>query len=181
MKKIAVFGSARTPEDSDLFKAVEQMSESFAEEGWTVVSGGGGGIMMAANKGAHGVSPELSEAQAIYLPFEAEVNEYVSTYEKHDEFFSRLKTFSECDAFVCCAGGVGTALEFFLIYQLLQVNHMDKKPVVCVGRMWREMRNFIEKYMLDDNMISEDDMELIHYVDRYTEATVFLKALLKQE
>lgn len=154
------------------------MSQKLAEEGYTVVTGGGPGIMEAGNKGAYGVSPELSEAQAIYLPFEAEVNQYVSTYEKHDEFFSRLKTFSECDAFVVCAGGVGTALEFFLIYQLLQVNHMEHKPVICVGRMWREMRNFIEKYMLDDNMISEEDMDLIHYVDRHSEATILLKGLL---
>lgn len=178
MKKVAVFGSARTPEDSNLFKAVERMSQKLAEDGYTVVTGGGPGIMEAGNKGAYGVSPELSEAQAIYLPFEAEVNQYVSTYEKHDEFFSRLKTFSECDAFVVCPGGIGTLLEMALIFQLLQVDHMDKKPVICVGKMWRSLKTWMEEEMVDQGMLDESEMDLIHYVDRFSEATILLKGLL---
>lgn len=178
MKKVAVFGSSRTPEDSNLFKAVERMSQKLAESGYTVVTGGGPGIMLGANKGAHSVSPELSEAQAIYLPFEAEVNEYVSSYEKHDEFFSRLKTFSECDAFVVCPGGIGTLLEMALIFQLLQVNHMDHKPVICVGSMWRSLKTWMEEEMVDSGMLYDAEMELIHYVDRFSEASLLLEGLL---
>jgi hypothetical protein len=180
-KKVAIFGSARTNPDSGLYKSVERMSKELAQDGWVIVTGGGPGSMEAANKGAYGVcgeDHECSIAHAIYLPFEEAINRYVQSHTKHDEFFSRLETFSQCDAFVVSPGGIGTLLEMALIYQLIQVNHLDKKPVICVGRMWRTLRDWLENEMLDSEFLTYDEMKLIHYVDRFSEATQLLKGML---
>ena len=178
--KVAVWGSARTPEDSDLYRAIYNMSKELSEEGWTVVTGGGPGNMEAANKGALEVCPEgevCSIAEAITLPFEEAVNEYVQQYEKHDEFFSRLKMFAECDAFIITPGGVGTLLEMALIYQLVQVNHVANKKIICVGRMWRSLRDWLETEMVDSGFLRQEEMGLVHYVDRFSEATALLRGL----
>lgn len=181
-KKVAVWGSARTPNDSGLYNSIRRMCRELSEDGWCVVTGGGPGSMEAANQGALEVCPEgeiCSIAEAIYLPFEEAVNEHVQEYDKHQEFFSRLKTFSECDAFIITPGGIGTLLEMALIYQLVQVNHVGDKPVICVGRMWRSLRNWIEDEMLDSGFLKHDEMKLVHYVDRFSEATTLLKGLTK--
>ena len=184
-KKIAVFGSSRTKEGSGLYKAVEKLGKNIAENGWIVVTGGGPGTMEAANKGAVSVCSDPNEicsvAQAITLPFEDGVNEYVQEYEQHETFYSRLKTFSDCDAFVVTPGGIGTLLEMALIYQLVQAQHMDSKPIICVGRMWRTLKVWIEDEMVDNGFLNNEEMKLIHYVDRFSEATHLLKGLLKSE
>ena len=181
-KKVAVWGSARTPEDSGLYRSIERMGRELAEDGWEVVTGGGPGNMEAANKGALSVCPPgeiCSSAEAIYLPFEEAVNEYVQEYEKHKEFFSRLKMFSECDAFIITPGGVGTLLEMALIYQLVQVNHVPDKTIICVGRMWRTLRTWLEEEMLESGFLKNEEMKLVHYVDRFSEATTLLRGLTK--
>ena len=179
-KKVAVWGSARTAPDTDLYRSIEQLGRELAEDGWVVVTGGGPGNMEAANKGALEVCPEgeiCSVAQAIHLPFEEAVNSYVQQYEKHKEFFSRLKTFSDCDAFISTPGGVGTLLEMALIYQLVQVNHVPDKKIICVGRMWRSLRDWLEEEMVENGFLKNEEMKLIHYVDRFSEATALLKGL----
>ena len=182
MKKIAIFGSSKTDPKSKLYKAVEKLAYNIASNGWIVVTGGGPGTMEAANKGALSATNGkslCSIAQSIYLPFENGVNDYVQEYEQHETFYSRLKTFTDCDAFIVTPGGVGTLLEMTLIYQLLQVGHMDKKPIICVGRMWRTLRNWIEEEMLDNNFINYEDMKLVHYVDRFSESFLLLKSILE--
>jgi len=181
MKKVAIFGSARTNPQSGLYRAAEKLGKNIAEQGWIVVTGGGPGTMEAANKGAMSAcngDQLCSVAEAIYLPFEEGVNAYVQEYEKHETFYSRLKTFAECDAFIVTPGGIGTLLEMAMIYQLVQVSHIDKKPIICVGRMWRTLRNWIEEEMLENGFLSNEDMKLIHYVDRFSEATHLLNGLL---
>lgn len=179
-RKVAVWGSARTPADSELYASIERMAGELVNEGWQVVTGGGPGNMEAANKGAIEACPEgeiCSTAEAIYLPFEEAVNEHVQEYEKHQEFFSRLKTFSECDAFIITPGGIGTLLEMALIYQLVQVNHVPDKKIICVGRMWRTLRQWLEEEMLEHGFLKNEEMKLVHYVDRFSEATALLKGL----
>lgn len=181
MKKIAIFGSARTNPDTNLYKAVEKLGYNIASNGWIVVTGGGPGTMEAANKGAISAcnGKELcSIAQAIYLPFEDGVNSYVQEYEQHETFYSRLKTFADCDAFIVTPGGIGTLLEMAMIYQLVQAKHMDQKPIICVGRMWRTLRTWIETEMVDNGFLNNEEMKLIHYVDRFSETIHLLKGLL---
>ena len=185
MRKVAIFGSSRTKSDSGLYKAVEKLGKSIADEGWIVVTGGGPGTMEAANKGAVSTCTDSSKicstAEAIYLPFEESVNEYVQEYEKHESFYSRLKTFAQCDAFIVTPGGIGTLLEMAMIYQLVQVQHMEKKPIICVGRMWRTLKQWIEEEMLDNGFLNNEEMKLTHYVDRFTEAKYLLKGLMKTD
>lgn len=183
-KKVAIFGSARTSPDSGLFKSIERISYELASEGWTIVTGGGPGSMEAANKGAYrhcGDDEEVcSLAHAIYLPFEEAINEYVQEHTKHKEFFSRLKTFSECDAFIVSPGGIGTLLEMALVYQLIQVGHLERKPVICVGRMWRTLREWLENEMLDSKFLSYEELKMIHYVDRFSEAKQLLDGIVRK-
>lgn len=177
-KKVAIFGSARTSPDSGLYQSVERMAKNLSEKGWIIVTGGGPGTMEAANKGAMSVCGDTevcSLAHAIYLPFEEAINEYVQEHTKHDDFFTRLKTFSECDAFIVTPGGIGTLLEMALVYQLIQVSHLERKPVICVGRMWRSFRHWLEDYMLDNHFLNENEMKMIHYVDRFSEAVHILE------
>ena len=179
-KKVAIWGSARTSPDSELYAAVEEMGRELSKDGWVIVTGGGPGTMEAANKGALEVCNEgevCSVAQAIHLPFEEAVNSYVQQYEKHQEFFSRLKTFSECDAFIITPGGVGTLLEMALIYQLVQVNHVPDKTIICVGRMWRSLRDWLEEEMVENGFLKNEEMKLVHYVDRFSEVSALLKGL----
>ena len=180
-KKVAIFGSARTDRDSGLYQAVHEMAQTLSKEGWIVVTGGGPGSMEAANLGAHEVCEDgdlCSVGHVIYLPFEENVNPYVQYQTKHEQFFSRLETFSECDAFIVTPGGVGTLLEMVLIYQLLAVDHLEKKPVICVGRMWRTLRDWIENEMIESEFLSNEELKLIHYVDRFSEATNLLRGIV---
>ena len=177
MKKVAIFGSARTSPDTELYAAVERLGRRCAQSGWTVVTGGGPGTMEAANKGAASVDVTRSEAEAIYLPFEEAVNQYVHEYTKHDDFFTRLDTFSNCDAFIVTPGGIGTLLEMAMIYQLVQVEHIEQKPIICVGRMWRTLKDWLEAEMVENGFLSNKEMDYIHYVDRFGEAIHLLNGL----
>ena len=179
-RRVAVWGSARTPEDSGLYRSIQTLGRDLAADGWEVVTGGGPGNMEAANRGAMEACPEgevCSTAEAITLPFEEAVNEYVQEYEKHEEFFSRLKMFSDCEAFIITPGGIGTLLEMALIYQLVQVNHVPDKKIICVGRMWRTLRTWLEEEMVEHGFLKNEEMKLVHYVDRFSEATALLRGL----
>ena len=181
MKKIAVFGSARVKEDTNLYKAAEKLGKQLVEARYVVVTGGGPGVMSAVNKGALSAkqgNETVSIAQAIYLPFEKGVNPYVEEYEQHETFYSRLKTFADCDAFIVTPGGIGTLLEMAMIYQLVQAQHMDKKPIICVGKMWRTLRNWIQDEMLYNGFLSNEEMKLVQYVDRFSECIHLIKGLL---
>ena len=178
MKKVAIFGSARTKPDTELYAAVVRLGQRCANRGWTVVTGGGPGMMEAANKGAASVDVTKSEAEAIYLPFEEAVNQFVHDYTKHDNFFDRLDTFSNCDAFIVTPGGIGTLLEMAMIYQLVQVEHIEQKPIICVGRMWRTLKEWLEEEMVENGFLSNKEMKYIHFVDRFSEASHLLDGLL---
>jgi hypothetical protein len=182
-KKVAVFGSARVEENTNLYNASVKLGKFIVENGWIAVTGGGPGIMKAVNFGAVSACPDdktvCSIAQAIYLPFEQGVNEYVQEYEEHETFYSRLKTFSDCDLFVVLPGGIGTLLEMAMIYQLVQAQHIDKKKIICVGRMWRSLKSWIEEEMLENGFLNNEEMKLVHYVDRFSEVKCLLNNFLK--
>ena len=133
-------------------------------------------MMEAANKDSS-VDVTKSEAEAIYLPEEA-VNQFVHDYTKHDNFFDRLDTFSNCDAFIVTPGGIGTLLEMAMIYQLVQVEHIEQKPIICVGRMWRTLKDWLEEEMVENGFLSNKEMKYIHFVDRFSEASHLLDGLL---
>ena len=135
MKKVAMFGSARTKSISPLYKGTTDAAKLLVKKGWTVATGGGPGLMEAANLGAKSVCEDgvCSLGYSIFLPFEAETNEHVQEDHHHKNFFTRLEEFATCDAFIALPGGYGTILEIMTVVQLLQVNHIGPRPLILVG------------------------------------------------
>ena len=135
-KLVAMFGSARTRPMEPLYESTSQAASILVKHGWTVCTGGGPGLMEAANKGAKAACQDgvCSFGYSIYLPFEAETNEHVQDDHHHSTFFTRLEEFAQADAFLALPGGWGTLLEILTVVQLLQVGHMDPKPLILVGQ-----------------------------------------------
>lgn len=139
MKTVAMFGSARPLSIQPIYRQSSEAANLLARNGWTIATGGGPGLMEAANEGAvkgcEGSTCSLG--YSIYLPFEASTNESVQCDTHHQNFFTRLEQFtSDCDAFIALPGGWGTLLEILTVIQLLQVNHMEPKPLILVGAEW---------------------------------------------
>lgn len=116
--------------------------------------------MEAANTGAEGVcrGGACSLGYSIYLPFESETNAAVQRDSHHDNFFTRLKQFTdECDAFIALPGGYGTLLEVLTVVQLLQVKHMEGKPLILVGSMLQDVMHYMSNRMWRERFISDDE------------------------
>lgn len=135
MKKVAIFGSARPKSITRLYKDTTDAAKLLVKNGWTVCTGGGPGLMEAANRGAKEACQEgvCSFGYSIYLPFEAKTNEHVQQDTHHKTFFTRLEQFADADAFIALPGGYGTILEIMTVVQLLQVGHMEPRPLILVG------------------------------------------------
>ena len=135
-KIVAMFGSARTKSLEPLYESTRQAASMLVKRDWTVCTGGGPGLMEAANRGAKEACQDgvCSFGYSIYLPFEAETNKHVQDDHHHDTFFTRLEEFSKADAFIALPGGWGTLLEILTVVQLLQVGHMEPKPLILVGQ-----------------------------------------------
>ena len=160
MKTVALFGSARPTPDQVIYKATTAAAELLAMHGWTIATGGGPGLMEAANVGAESICKggACSLGYSIYLPFEAETNPAVQVDSHHRDFFTRLKQFTDdCDAFIALPGGYGTLLEVLTVIQLLQVGHMVDKPLILVGPMWRDIMHDAADRMALEGYISKEE------------------------
>jgi predicted Rossmann-fold nucleotide-binding protein len=120
--------------------------------GCDIISGGGPGLMQAANEGAHSIGPEARKRSVgirVELPFEQEINPFVGQAYEHRTFFSRLHHFMIIsDAFVVVPGGIGTLLELSLAWQLLQVRKLYNTPLIAVGKMWADLVEWGRRSML---------------------------------
>src|SRR5215471_16651273 len=135
--RVAIFGSARAQPGTFVYDEVKRLAAAFAAMGCDIVTGGGPGLMQAANEGAAHDSAGQSVGIRIELPFEQDVNPFVEQAFEHETFFTRLHHFViASDAFVVVPGGIGTVLEMLMIWQLLQVRHAENVPLVLVGKMW---------------------------------------------
>lgn len=162
MKTVALFGSARPEKDSPIYRETVEAAALLAQNGWTIATGGGPGLMEAANVGASSVCDDsvCSLGYSIYLPFEADTNDAVQVDTHHDNFFTRLKQFTDdCDAFIALPGGYGTLLEVMTVVQLLQVGHMEDKPLVLVGPMWRKVMSHMAAHLYSNEFITEHDKD----------------------
>src|SRR5262249_125028 len=122
--RVSIFGSARVPREHWVFGAVRDLSSQLAQMGCAVITGGGPGLMEAANEGAAlaGTSGKKNVGIRVHLPFEQTVNPFVAESYEHRTFFTRLHHFVlASDAFIVVPGGIGTVLELSTIWQLLQV------------------------------------------------------------
>jgi uncharacterized protein (TIGR00730 family) len=159
-RTVALFGSARPKDTSPLYWETFKAAEHLAENGWTIATGGGPGLMEAANAGAKRVCEGgvCSLGYSIFLPFESSTNDSVQLDSHHDNFFTRLQQFTDdCDAFIALPGGYGTLLEVLTVVQLLQVEHMKPKPLILVGSMWDNIMRYSSNLMWRNRFIGEDE------------------------
>lgn len=166
---ISIFGSARTKPDDPYYKLATDIAAKCTEEGFGVITGGGPGIMEAANKGAY-LSGGLSVGLNIDLPFEQFNNPYIdpSKILHHRYFFVRKVMFVKyAQAFVVCPGGFGTLDELFEVLTLIQTNKISMVPVILVGtEYWSGLKQWIHDVMLSQaNNISSKDLDLLPITD----------------
>jgi predicted Rossmann-fold nucleotide-binding protein len=164
--RVTIFGSARIQPGTPAYEAVKKLAADLTTMGCDILTGGGPGLMQAANEGAHSVDPEgrhRSIGINIDLPFEQSVNSFVGQAYGHRTFFSRLHHFMiVSDAFIVVPGGIGSLLELSLVWQLLQVRKLYNTPFVLVGKMWEELVSWGRQWMLreDFELASEVDFEI---------------------
>lgn len=171
---VSIFGSARTKPDNLYYKKTVEIAEKIVKQGFGVISGGGPGLMEAANKGAKqggGTSVGLN----IVLPFEQEENQYIDKDKlmNFDYFFVRKVMFMKySQAFVVMPGGFGTLDELFEALTLIQTKKITKFPIVLFGSdFWGGMIDWVKNVLLEENQnISPEDLDLIKVVDDVDEA-----------
>jgi uncharacterized protein (TIGR00730 family) len=162
----ALFGSARVHEGSPPYEAARTVGRLFAEAGWAVVTGGGGGVMEGANRGAR-EGGGLSVGFNIELPHEQHPNPYLDIAHTFDHFYARKVCFVRpSEGFVIFPGGFGTLDELYESLTLIQTGKIEHFPVVLFDSgYWGEMVDWIRGELLVDGMISPDDIELLQLTD----------------
>jgi uncharacterized protein (TIGR00730 family) len=150
--RVTIFGSARAQPGTFVYDEVKRVAAALAEMGCDIITGGGPGLMQAANEGADAAqAPERAQSVGIRvdLPFEQDVNPFVQQAFEHKTFFTRLHHFVlTSDAFVVAPGGIGTVLELAMVWQLLQVKHLHDTPLILVGQMWAHLVEWARAHLL---------------------------------
>jgi len=173
----AIFGSARTPADHPTYAAAEALGARLAHAGMAVITGGGPGIMAAANKGA-AEAGGVSVGLGIELPFESGLNPYVNLGINFRYFFARKTMFVKySQGFVVMPGGFGTLDELFEALTLVQTRKVTSFPVVLYGRAhWQGMLHWLRDSVLGGGYLGEPDLELVRVTDDIDEAAACLLA-----
>lgn len=162
--RVSIFGSARIKPGTFGYEETKRVAKALAEMGCDIITGGGPGLMQAANEGAASVpSRSRSYGIRVALPFEQDVNAFVSEAFEHRTFFTRLHQFViASDAFIVAPGGIGTVLEMMMIWQLLQVQHLQNTPLILAGKMWPGLIEWAKASMLsmDPPLANPEDMTI---------------------
>lgn len=175
---ISIFGSARTKPDDKYYKLTEEIAQKLSEIGFGIISGGGPGIMEAANKGAYEVGGK-SVGLNIFLPHEQHHNPYLDIDKNlsFDYFFIRKLMFTKyAQGFIMMPGGWGTMDEFFEIATLVQTQKSINLPLICVGKAyWQGLFDWMKGTMLEvHHNISEQDLDLIRIYDTADEVVDYI-------
>ena len=174
---VSVFGSARAPENSRHYKMARKMGRMLADSGFAVITGGGPGIMEAANRGAAEAGGQ-SIGLNITLPQEQTANAYASVQINFHYFFARKVMFLKyACGFVCFPGGFGTMDEFFEAMTLIQTHKVDRFPVILIGKeFWNELTKWFRSFMLGHSRyIDQEDIRLCTVTDDLDEAIDILE------
>jgi len=168
---VTIFGSARTPAGTKPYEQARGVARRFAEAGWAVVTGGGPGVMEAANRGAK-EGGGLSVGFNIELPHEQHENPYLDIEYTFEHFYARKTMFVKAaEGYVVFPGGFGTMDELFESLTLIQTGKVLHFPVVLFDvDYWTELLVWVKKEALADGMISPEDVELLHLTDDPDEA-----------
>jgi uncharacterized protein (TIGR00730 family) len=179
--RVTIFGSARARPGTFVYDETRRLARALTELGCDIVTGGGPGLMQAANEGAAEVTTagrDHSIGIRVDLPFEQEGNPFVEQMFEHRTFFTRLHHFVlASDAFVVAPGGIGTVLEATMIWQLLQVRHLDGTPLILVGRMWNDFVQWTRNHMLDPQvpLVNVEDLSIPRCVATADEAIALIR------
>jgi uncharacterized protein (TIGR00730 family) len=179
--RVTIFGSARAQPGTFVYEEVKRVATVLAEMGCDIITGGGPGLMQAANEGAAAANaPERNRSVGIRvdLPFEQEVNPFVEQAFEHKTFFTRLHHFVlTSDAFVVTPGGIGTVLELAMVWQLLQVRHVQGTPLILVGRMWADLVGWARTHLLKSQppLANPEDMAIPQCVNTADEAIALIR------
>jgi uncharacterized protein (TIGR00730 family) len=174
--RVTIFGSARARPGTFAYDEVKRIAAALAELDCDIITGGGPGLMQAANEGAAaagGDGRNRSVGIRVDLPFEQDVNPFVEQAFEHKTFFTRLHHFVlTSDVFIVAPGGIGTVLEMTMVWQLLQVKHVHETPLILVGKMWAELVDWARKHLLTTRppLASPEDMDIPHCVNTADEA-----------
>jgi len=163
---VSIFGSARTLPDDPYYKLTEEIARLLSDAGFSVISGGGPGIMEAANKGAYyGKSPSVG--LNIQLPHEQHGNTYQNISQTFQHFFARKVMFVKfASAYVVMPGGFGTLDELMEALTLVQTGKTRKMPIILVGsKFWGGLLDWFRSALMDEKVIGPDDMDLIQLID----------------
>lgn len=165
---VSLFGSARTPKDHKNYTLATEVAKAIANAGYGIISGGGSGIMEAANRGAHGAKG-VSVGLNINLPFEQKANAFIDPDKNlnFEYFFVRKVMFVKyAQAFVVMPGGLGTLDELFEALTLIQTHKIKNIPVILVNtNFWSGLMEWIKTTLIAEKTISTEDLNLFHLVD----------------
>jgi uncharacterized protein (TIGR00730 family) len=180
---VTIFGSSRITRASKQYEEARLLAKELATMGCQIITGGGPGLMEAANEGAYEAYPSMKERSVglnIHLPLEQAPNTFVGRAYEHRTFFSRLQHFVlRSNAFIAVSGGIGTMLEVSMIWQLLQVGHLYNVPLVLVGPMWQGLIDWARESMIEEAelpLADPVDMDIPRCVDRAEDAVEIIKA-----
>jgi uncharacterized protein (TIGR00730 family) len=179
--RVTIFGSARARPGTFVYDEVKRIAAALAEMGCDIITGGGPGLMQAANEGAAVAdAPENHRSVGIRveLPFEQEANPFVTQAFEHKTFFTRLHHFVlTSDAFIVVPGGIGTVLELMMIWQLLQVRHVGETPLILVGKMWADLVDWAKSHLVTSQppLANPDDMSIPRCVNTADEAIALVR------
>ncbi len=173
--RVAIFGSARTKRNDPEYKKIEKLAQLIAEENIDVVTGGGPGLMDAASRGHHKGRKKGNHAHSlgltIKLPHEQHDGYHLDVKEDFAKFSGRLDKFMQLSNVVVVApGGIGTILEFFYTWQLIQVKQTCEIPIIMVGSMWKGLIDWVKKQPLRKKLLNKEDLKTIYFTNTNAQA-----------
>ncbi|MBU4318208.1 MAG: TIGR00730 family Rossman fold protein [Proteobacteria bacterium] len=176
---VSIFGTARIKPDDPVYQKTEILASLLAKNNLAVITGGGGGVMEAANKGAAeagGISVGLN----IHLPFEQVPNPYSNVKLEFKYFFIRKVMFIKyAKAYIAMPGGFGTMDELFEVMTLIQTRRIKPFPIILVGSdYWKGLIDWIKSTLLEDKHISPADLDIIQIMDEPEEIVKFIRKIL---
>ncbi len=177
--RVAIFGSARIKPNDPRYNQIYSLARMIAAEGMDIVTGGGPGLMEAANKG-HKEGRKSKKVHSvglnIMLPMEQKANKHLDVQKDFRLFSNRLDNFMKLsNVIVVAPGGVGTALELMYAWQLMQVEHTCNQPIILMGDMWKPFIQWIEDWPLKKKLMSESDMMPIFLADHCRETMKIIR------
>ncbi len=184
--RVTIFGSSRIRPGDEIYDEVRHLAARLSAMGCDIVTGGGPGLMQAANEGAKLGDPEnrtRSFGLPIELPREEEPNPFVEKIYRHRTFFSRLHHFVRLSsAFIVVRGGIGTLLETAMVWQLCQVRHVQDVPLILLGDMWKDLVQWARDHMLtvDPFLASPADLDIPRCTSTVDEAVAIIEADLER-